>query len=143
MVPAVFGCGEHEAGEGGEDAGETADAQEASLVFGGDEAGRLGQQPGEQREEQDQGDHPEHEPDRGAGGADLQQLGFELALHDCCSEVSSRKTSSSEELSAISSWMGTWAANAMSPTRSLEVPCASRACSLLDVVSMPPASELR
>ena len=53
------------------------------------------------------------------------------------SEVSSRKTSSSEEPSATSSWMGTRAANAMSPTRSLDVPCTSRAWSLLGVVSMP------
>ena len=86
------------------------------------EARRLGEQPGQQREEHDERDHPEHEPDRGARRADLQQLRVDLRDHARGSEVSSRKTSSSEEPSATSSWIGTPAAKAMSPTRSLVVP---------------------
>ncbi len=61
---------------------------------------------------------------------------LQLGDHGCGSEVSSRKTSSSDELSATSSWSGTPAAKARSPTRSLVVPCASSACSLLRVVSI-------
>ena len=55
----------------------------------------MAEQPGEQREEQDQRHHCEHQGDRGPGRANLQQLCLDLRGHAGASEVSSRKMSSS------------------------------------------------
>ena len=74
---AVLARHEHDPRERREDPGEAADARAVRVdPRCSSRSRRLRQQPGEQREEQDQRDHPEHDPDRGAGRADLQQLGL-------------------------------------------------------------------
>src|SRR3984957_20555488 len=98
--------------------------------------GGLGQQPREQGEEEGDRDHCEREPDRRPGRADLEQLGVDLSGHGVGSEVRLRKMSSSEEPSATSSWIGTPAANARSPTFSLLTPCTSNPCSFTVVASI-------
>ena len=59
-----------------------------------------------------------------------------LRDHGCGSDVSSRKTSSSEETSAMSSWIGTPAANARSPSLSVLTPAPSSPCSFRVVASI-------
>src|SRR5262249_31411074 len=133
---AVFTGDQHAAGEGGEDVGDAADVEEAALVLGGRQVRGLGEEAAQEREEDDQADHPGYEPERGAGRADLEQLRADLVEHGCSLAVSWRKTSSSEELSATSSESGTPAAKAIWPTRSLLVPCASSACSFVELISI-------
>src|SRR5262249_274446 len=93
-------------------------------------------QPGEKGEEQDERDHPEREPDRRSRRAELQKLRLELPAHGTGSEVSSRKTSSRDDVSLASSWTGMRAAKAISPTRSLVVPWTRSAWSLLGLVAI-------
>src|SRR5512132_1217408 len=127
---AVLAGHQHDPREGREDAGQAADAQQRALVVGREELRLLGEQPRQQREEEDDADHPQDQARCRTRRPDLQELRPELALHAACSAVSPRKTSSSEELSPISSWIGTLAANAMSPPCSVVVPYASTGWSL-------------
>src|SRR5581483_3382349 len=88
---AVLAGDEHDPGEGGENAGEAADTEQAALVLGGLELRGLRQQSGEQGEEKDERDHSQHQSECGAGRADLQQLGFDQCGHASASAVSSRR----------------------------------------------------
>ena len=63
----------------------------------------VGEEVGQEREEDDQSDHACDESERGAGRADPQQPSADLVDQGCSCAVRSRKTSSSEELSETSS----------------------------------------
>src|SRR5580765_3596830 len=115
----------HDPGKGGEHAREISHAEQVALISGRDEMRRLGEQACKQREEENDPDHPQHHADCRTRRPDFQELRPKLAGHAALSSVSPRKTSSSEEPSLTSSWIGTFAAKAMSPTCSLVVPYTS------------------
>jgi hypothetical protein len=83
----------HDPRKGGEHAREISDAEQVALVPGRDEIGGLGEQACEQREEDDDADHPHDDAGRRTRRLDFQKLSPKLSGHAARSVVSPRKTS--------------------------------------------------